>query len=147
MSYAARDGINGVELHSGEAWFNHSATGNAFFVAAAHGASWSWGGRLDVAAYDGAVTVIAEQNPLIVRVGGAQTQVAAGNAVRYRDVQIGRPYEVDLLAELAWRNGRLVFMGRAARRSRSRFAALAERQDHDHRRRTQIPAGNPGGRP
>ena len=112
MSYVARDGINGVELHSGEAWFNHSATGNAFFVAAAHGASWSWGGRLDVAAYDGGVTVIAEQNPLIVRVGGAQTQVAAGNAVRYRDVQIGRPYEVDLSAELAWRNGQLVFMGR-----------------------------------
>ncbi|MAZ35255.1 MAG: iron dicitrate transport regulator FecR [Thalassospira sp.] len=111
MSYVARDGVNGVELHRGEAWFNHLATGSDFFVAATNGTSWSRGGRLDVAVYDGDVTVIAEQNPLTVRLGSAQTQLAAGNAVRYSDLQIGRPYEVDISTELAWRNGQLVFMG------------------------------------
>ncbi len=112
MSYVTRQGINGVELHRGEAWFDHSATQQAFFVAAANGASWSRGGRLDVAVYDDEVTVIAEQNPLMVRIDDREVSLPAGNAMRYRGAKIGRPYGVDLSTELAWRNGQLVFMGR-----------------------------------
>ncbi|MDP2699341.1 DUF4880 domain-containing protein [Thalassospira sp.] len=111
LSLRTQGGINGVHLHHGEAFFDMSASNTAFFVESGNGISQSFGGQIDVALYEGETTVIAARRSVDLRFGGMQGELKAGHAVRYRDGQRGKPYGVDVATSLAWREGRLIFMG------------------------------------
>ena len=111
LSLVAKQGVSGVAIHQGEAWFDHQVAGTNFFVAATGGTTWSEGGRFDVANYAGTTTVIAEQNGLVLRAGGTMKPVQAGQEVRYGDGWVSDPRKVNVGNALAWRNGQLVFIG------------------------------------
>ena len=111
LSHMSQDGVDGIRLHSGEAWFNHTDTTSPFFVTANNGIVWCEGGSFDVSCYGRDVTVTTQQGRIAIRLAGGVTTVPGGTAVQYRDNSIGSTYAVDLVTALAWRDGRLVFIG------------------------------------
>ena len=111
LSHVSQDGVDGIRLHSGEAWFNHIDKTTPFFVAANNGIVWCRGGSFDVSCFGRDVTVITQEGRIAIRLADSMTAVPGGTAVQYRDNNIGSPYAVDLATALAWRDGRLVFMG------------------------------------
>ena len=112
ISFVSDRGVPGVEIHSGEAWFEHNADRGDFFVVAKGGKSWSAGGRFDVAAYNNEVTVIAQTNSLQLELSEAGYSVPQGNALSYRGTEVVKPsHRIDVASALAWREGQLIFMG------------------------------------
>lgn len=112
LSFVSEGGMTGVEIHQGEAWFEHEGGDGAFFVRAHNGTALSNGGTFDVAAYDGEVTTIAETNPLMVNVAGGRHTVAQGSAMIYDTGGVlASAHPVDVQSILAWRQGQLIFMG------------------------------------
>lgn len=112
ISFVSDRGVPGVEIHSGEAWFEHNADKGDFFVIAKGGESWSTGGRFDVAAYNDDVTVIAQTNSLKLNLAGTGYAVPQGHALSYRGADVVKPsHMVDVASALAWRDGQLIFMG------------------------------------
>lgn len=112
LSFVSEGGITGVEVHRGEAWFEHENGDDAFFVRAHNGKTISTGGTFDVAAYNGEVTTIAETNSLMVDISGRRLAVTEGSAITYGagGVQVS-VHPVDVQSALAWRQGQLIFMG------------------------------------
>lgn len=111
LSFVSEGGMTGVELHRGEAWFEHEAGDGTFFVHANTGKTISSGGTFDVAAYDGKVTTIAENNGLLIDVAGQRRALDEGNALTYHAGGVASPaHPVDVQSALAWRQGQLIFM-------------------------------------
>ena len=112
LSFVSDGRMTGVEIHQGEAWFEHEGDDGAFFVRAQNGRTLSTGGTFDVATYDGAVTAIAETNPLMVDIAGGRHTLAEGNAMTYDAGGVSTSaHPVDVQSALAWRQGQLTFMG------------------------------------
>ncbi|MCC4240020.1 MULTISPECIES: FecR family protein [Thalassospira] len=111
MSLVSGQGLAGVELHEGEVWFDHSKGNRDFFVAASGARSWSRGGSFDVARYDDQTTVTVEQGSVAVKLADQARLVSGGQAVTYHDGKMGAVHDVNIANALAWRDGRLVFVG------------------------------------
>ncbi|WP_417827189.1 FecR family protein [Thalassospira povalilytica] len=127
ISFVSDRGVPGVEIHSGEAWFEHNADRGDFFVVAKGGKSWSAGGRFDVAAYNNDVTVIAQTNSLQLELAGAGYSVPQRNALSYRGAEVVKPsHRIDVASALAWREGQLIFMGEPL----EHVVAILERWQH-----------------
>lgn len=112
IALLSQDGVLGVELLKGEAWFDQSlSSGRPFFVKARRAKIFSTSGCFDIACHDDEVTVISEKGELDVRVGSGSTRLDSGHAVQVIGDRVSPPHQVDIDTALAWRHGRLVFMG------------------------------------
>lgn len=100
-----------VRLHRGEAFFT-VAPGSArpFVVEAAAGRTMAAGTRFNVDYLCDDVRVTVAENAVHVRVGARDQRLESGSQVTYTRGSIGAPRDADPATELAWREGRLIFV-------------------------------------
>lgn len=111
LSMVSNGQAHGVELHRGEAWFEHGHGFGDFFVKSEDGLSWSRGGQFDVAHFDTTTTVTVADGDVRVQNANNAVSVAASHALTYDAGSLGPAVAVDIENALAWRNGQLVFIG------------------------------------
>lgn len=97
-------------LHDGEAFFTVAANaGRPFVVDAGSGRTMALGTAFGIEVRYNKATVVVTESAVNVTLGSQSTRVAAGSLVTYDNRHIGAAHESDTGAELAWREGRLVF--------------------------------------
>jgi transmembrane sensor len=102
-----------VTLHRGQAFFSVAPDATRpFVVAAAAGRIVGAGASFDVDRLDDDVRVTIVEREADVRLAERAVRLRAGSQLVYGRDDIGAPYDVDPAAELAWREGRLVFVSR-----------------------------------
>lgn len=100
-----------VTLHRGEAYFTVAPdTARPFVVEAAAGRTMAAGTAFNVDYLSDDVRVTVAENAVHVRVGARDVRLESGSQVTYTRRSIGAPQEADPVTELAWREGRLVFV-------------------------------------
>ncbi|AUG54741.1 FecR family protein [Thalassospira marina] len=113
LSLARNDlGQTGLTLHEGEVFLEHDGTQTGFFVAAAGGmVRPREAARFDISHYDARAEVISAQGMLDVSADASSVGLGQGRGLSFGPADMGVPYQVDLAMRLAWRQGRLVFVG------------------------------------
>ena len=105
-------GATGIALHKGEVFFQHDGRQRDFFVRAANGfVRPVAAARFDVTCYDGQSEIITQTGSVDVETALNTRNVTRGEGVFCDNGVLGTPYDVDLALRLAWRKGRLVFVG------------------------------------
>lgn len=105
-------GATGVTLHEGEVFFQHDGRRRDFFVSAAGGfVRPVAAAQFDVTHYDGQAEMIAQSGSVDVETDLGARNVTRGKGVSFENGVLSAPYGVDLAMRLAWRQGRLVFVG------------------------------------
>ncbi|OSQ40908.1 hypothetical protein TMES_00430 [Thalassospira mesophila] len=105
-------GASGVALHEGEVFFAHDGRRRDFFVSTASGIVRPVAAaQFDVTCYDGQSEIITQTGSVDVETDQSTRNVTGGNGISCDNGVLGTPYEVDLAMRLAWRKGRLVFVG------------------------------------
>ena len=101
-----------VRLLRGAALFSVEPGIGAFAVQAADGEARVLGTRFEVRLTGGHATVtVAEGRVLVAPPGGREALLGPGQQIRYGPQGAGAVAKADLDAALAWRDGRLVFVG------------------------------------
>lgn len=108
ISAAARK----IDLHRGEAYFTVARGRTPFTVTAAAGTVEALGTQFDIAITGERTQVLVMEHA--VRVGYADRSVTLrqGEKLIYRDRDLGVPQDANPQIDLAWREGKLVFMAR-----------------------------------
>jgi len=95
-------------LHEGEAFFTVAAdSARPFTVEAGKGRTTAYGTAFGIEYRDGSAMIVVTEHAVGVALDGQSVQVAAGSAISYEGDKIGLVRRAE--AELAWREGRLVF--------------------------------------
>lgn len=99
-----------INLLEGEAFFTVApAPGRPFIVEAGQASATALGTSFSVANDAGAVRVLVTEHAVNLRAGVRTAHIEAGNRVLYDGSSLGPVEPADTAADLAWREGRLVF--------------------------------------
>lgn len=97
-------------LHGGEVFFTVAKDARRpFVVDAGSGQTVALGTAFGIESRGGKATVVVTESAVSVALGTQSSRVAAGYLVTYDGQKIGAAHESESGAELAWREGRLVF--------------------------------------
>lgn len=99
-----------LQLHEGDAFFNVAPDAQRpFIVAAGRGQITALGTAFGVALHEDRATVIVTEHGVEVLHDKRATRLTAGTAIDYQVDMMGDPHPSETRADLAWREGRLVF--------------------------------------
>lgn len=105
-------GQTGLALHEGEVFIEHDGRQPGFFVQAAGLVTRPReAARFDISHYDAGGDVIAANGALDVTLNARHHSILPGQAMSFAPGDMGMPRPVDLAVRLAWRQGKLVFVG------------------------------------
>jgi transmembrane sensor len=100
----------GLTLHEGEAFFAVAKdAGRPFVVEAGEGRTTALGTAFGVDYRDESVTITVTESAVDVALNSEATRVSAGSLITYDSRHMGEPRPSETGAELAWREGRLIF--------------------------------------
>lgn len=101
-----------VSLHYGEAYFSVAHGDKPFVVKAAKAQITALGTQFNVALQDDRATVIVTEHAVRIDYAHQTATLNAGEKLIYADNVINPPKPLDDEADLAWRNGKLIFIAR-----------------------------------
>ncbi|OKH87286.1 DUF4880 domain-containing protein [Thalassospira sp. TSL5-1] len=105
-------GHTGLTLHEGEVFVAHDGRQPGFFVQADGLVTRPReAARFDISHYDTSGDVIAAQGTLDVTLNSRHHSILPGHGMSFAPGDMGAPRPVDLTVRLAWRQGKLVFVG------------------------------------
>ncbi len=111
LSFVIRPELRLVTLYQGEAFFEVAENaGRPFVVEAGSGRTMALGTAFDVACDNDGIRITVSEHAVNVGLGAQNLLLEAGFQTLYDEETIGVAERVDAASELAWRQGRLVFV-------------------------------------
>jgi len=102
--------VRRIVLLEGEAFFSVAASaGRPFLVEAGDSTTMALGTTFAVSRYAESVRVVVTEHAVRFSAGARAAQIDAGNRATFNGIDISPPQATDSAAELAWRDGRLIF--------------------------------------